>query len=165
MPRPTAATILTTALLVLACGSIARFPPTSPPIATSPPPIPALLDRPTASASPTSLALQGPYVLFAGQNIGVWLANPDGSYPTQVSDQWHFGFDLHHALSPRGDHLALVTQNEAGLDLVEITLPDGATRTLAHLISITPDQLTLDPTSEKSIAAMMIGEYDTVAWQ
>jgi dipeptidyl aminopeptidase/acylaminoacyl peptidase len=165
MPRPTAATILTTALLVLACGSIASFPPTSPPIATKPPPTSAPPELPTATATPAGLALQGPYVLFAGQNIGVWLANPDGSYPTQLSDQWHFGFDLHHALSPGGDRLALVTKNETGLDLVEITLPSGASRTLAHLISITPDQLTLDPTSEKSIAAMMIGDYDTVAWQ
>jgi hypothetical protein len=104
-------------------------------------------------------------VLFAGQNIGVWITNPDGGFPTQLSDQWLLGFDLHHALSPQGDRLALVTQNEAGLDLVEITLPDGAARTLAHLISITPEDVTFHPTSETSIAAMMIGGYDTVAWQ
>ena len=162
---PTAATILTTALLVLACGSVASFPPTFSPIITNPLPTPLPPDRPTTQATPAGLALQGPYVLFAGQNIGVWLANPDGSYPTQLSDQWHFGFDLHHALSPRGDRLALVTQNEAGLDLVEITLPDGVSRTLAHLITITPDELVLNPTSDESVAGMMISQYDTVAWQ
>ena len=162
---PPAAAILTTALLVLACGSVAGFPPTSPPIATKPPPTPAPPDRPTTTATPAGLALQGPYVLFAGQNIGVWLANPDGSSPVQLSDQWLFGFELLHALSPNRDRLALVTQNEAGFDLEQILLPGGASRTLAHLISITPDQLALDPTSEKSIAAMMVSQYDTIAWQ
>jgi dipeptidyl aminopeptidase/acylaminoacyl peptidase len=148
----------------VACGTIPPSTLPSAPSATSI--LPTSPGAPSAAAAtPAGLALQGPYVLFAGQNIGVWLANPDGSYPTQLSDQWLFGFDLHHALSPLGDRLALVTKNEDGLDLVEIALPDGAWRTLAHLISITPDQLALDPTSEKSIAAMMIGEYDTVAWQ
>src|SRR3972149_3699775 len=141
---PTAAAILTTALLALACGSVASFPLTPP---------------------PAGLALLAPYVLFAGQNTGVWIANPDGSFPTQISEEWLFGFDLQHALSPQGDRLALVTQNEAGFDLVEITLPDGAWRSLAHLIEITPDDLVLHPTSGASIAAMMISQYDTVAWQ
>ena len=162
---PTAAAILTTALLALACGSVASFPLTSPPIATQPPPTFAPPQLPTATAPPAGLALLGPYVLFAGQNTGVWIANPDGSFPTQISEEWLFGFDLQHALSPQGDRLALVTQNEAGFDLVEITLPDGAWRSLAHLIEITPDDLVLHPTSGASIAAMMISEYDTVAWQ
>lgn len=162
---PTAATILTTALLALACGSVSSAPPTVPPIATNPPPTRSPPDRPTATATPAGLAPHGPYVLFAGQNIGVWITNPDGSFPTQVSDQWLFGFDLHHALSPKGDRLAIVTRNEEGYDLVEVTLPDGSSRRLAHLLSITPDELTLNLTSETSIAAMMIGEYDTVAWQ
>ena len=162
--RPATAVFVAAVVAAVACGTI---PPSTLPTAPSATSIlPTSPGEPSAgTAAPAGLASQGPFVLFAGQNIGVWLANPDGSFPTQLSAQWHFGFDLHHALSPGGDRLALVTRNETGLDLVEITLPDGATRTLAHLIRITPDQLTLDPTSEKSIAAMMIGEYDTIAWQ
>src|SRR3970282_467973 len=73
---PQAAAHLPTALLALACGSVASFPLTSPPIATQPPPTSGPPELPTATATPAGLALLGPYVLFAGQNTGAWVANP-----------------------------------------------------------------------------------------
>jgi hypothetical protein len=102
--------------------------------------------------------------LFAGQDNGIWIANPDGSFPTQISDQWLFGFDLHHALSPLGERLAVVTRDDQGYALREILLPDGDSRTLARLIDITEDEEAV-LTSDKAIAAMMVSGYDNIAWQ
>jgi hypothetical protein len=102
--------------------------------------------------------------LFAGQDNGVWIANPDGSFPTQISEQWLFGFDLHHALSPRGDRLAVVARDDLGYALNEILLPSGESRTLARLLEVTErEEAAL--TTQKAIAAMMISSYDNVAWQ
>jgi len=42
---------------------------------------------PTATLLPeaTSLNASGPYVVFAGKG-GIWITNPDGSFPTQISE-------------------------------------------------------------------------------
>jgi dipeptidyl aminopeptidase/acylaminoacyl peptidase len=101
--------------------------------------------------------------LFAGQDSGVWIANPDGSFPTQISEQWLFGFDLRHALTPGGDRLAVVTRDEQGYVLQEILLPGGESRTLARLIEITAEEEAV-LMSEQAIAALMISSYDNVAW-
>jgi hypothetical protein len=151
------------ALAVVACGSTVPSPASAPSRATATAPT-RVPPQPTSTATPAGLAPKGPYVVLAGQNIGVWIANPDGSYPTKLTDQWLFGFDLHHALSPRGDRLATVARNEEGYDLIEIRLPDGQTQRLAHLMSITREEEAV-LTSEKAAAAMMISGYDNVAWQ
>jgi hypothetical protein len=136
---------------------------TVPPSPTLPPVTPTPL-TPTGTPAPTSLNPTGPYVVYAGQG-GIWISNPDGSFLTRITDLAINLSDLRRAISPPGDRLALVVSNEAGLDLVEVTIPTGETKTLAHLLDITSDELTTDPTSAKAFAAYAISDYDSVAWQ
>ncbi len=115
---------------------------------------------PSETPAPTSLSASGPYILFKGQG-GIWLTNPDGSFPTRLSEIDVQG-DFRHAISPTGDRMALVVQNDAGLDLVVVKIPNGERESIAHLISIAPNE---DLTSPKSFATYAIRDYDSVAWQ
>jgi hypothetical protein len=122
-----------------------------------------LLTEPSATPLPTSLNPDGPYILFEG-NGGIWLANPDGSVPTRVFDQG-LGSpfrDLHHALSPTGDRLALIRTTDSGADLEIVHLPDGEVETVIHLAERPEpvDQLTLE-----GLAFHAISNYEMVAWQ
>jgi len=122
----------------------------------------SLPPTPTPTSAPTSLNATGPYVIFKGAG-GVWVTNPDGSFPTRVSEYKIHG-DLHSAISPRGDFLALVISNDQGLDLVLVKIPSGETETIAHLIDSPPAE-NYDPTSANSFATYAIRDYESVAWQ
>jgi len=126
-------------------------------------PIPTNTPQPTDTPAPTSLNTTGPYIVFEGQN-GIWITNPDGSFPTQV-----LGYgsqeDLRTAISPTGDRIALVVETDQGLDLVIVKIPGGDTETIARLISITHADETNYPTSEKTFATYAIRDYADVAWQ
>ncbi len=126
------------------------------PSSTPAPPVPT--DTPAPS-----LNVNGPHILFKGQ-AGVWISNPDGSLPTLVTEIQVQG-DLRNAVSPAGDRLAVVVQNDLGLDLVIITIPGGETETIAHLISIAPGEDYSDPASAKGMAYLAIRYYDSLAWQ
>src|SRR3989304_8287243 len=78
---------------------------------------------PTDTPAPTSLNTSGPYILFEGRN-GIWISNPDGSFPTRLSEIEVQG-DLRHTISPAEDRMALVVQNDQGLDLVMVNIPGG----------------------------------------
>jgi Tol biopolymer transport system component len=106
----------------------------------------------------------GPYILYGGEG-GIWISNPDGSFLTKITDLPIDLDDLHRAISPRGDRMALIVSNDTGLDLVEVKIPGGETKTIAHLLSITHDELISYPTNMKSFAAYAIRDYDNVAWQ
>ncbi|HET7145060.1 MAG TPA: hypothetical protein VFI68_13660, partial [Anaerolineales bacterium] len=107
----------------------------------------------------------GPYVLFSSA-AGIWITNPDGSYPTKISDQNLDRQDLRRAISPNGDRLALVVRNDQGLDLIEVGIPAGETKLIAHLLSVTPEELMNDPLNTKAFASYAISDfYDNVAWQ
>ncbi len=136
---------------------------TAAPSPTAPPsPSPAPL---AATDTPASAGLNphGPYVLFQAQS-GVWIANPDGSFPTQLTSLPGSG-DLRAALSPAGDRLALVLQTETGLDLVLVSLPGGATETIARLSPLSPVEAEQDVTSAAAFALYAIRDYNSVAWQ
>ncbi|HEX7620715.1 MAG TPA: hypothetical protein VF359_05895, partial [Anaerolineales bacterium] len=136
------------------------------PTDTSTPPTPTDTSAPltpTNTPAPTSLNATGPFIMFKGQG-GIWITNPDGSFPTLVSDVQVQG-DLRHAISPAGDHIALVVKNEQGLDLVLVNIPGGKTETIAHLISITQAEEYANPTSPKAFATYAIRDVDSVAWQ
>jgi len=143
----------------LALGSLVPSPSPAPltPTETSAP------LTPTKTPAPTSLNAMGPYIVFKGQG-GIWMTNPDGSFPTQVSDYQVQG-DLRHAISPAGDRMALVIQNDQGLDLVVVKIPGGEKETIAHLITITSAEENSDPTSQKAFATYAMLDYDSVAWQ
>ncbi len=126
----------------------------------SPSPAPLTL---TNTPAPTSLNATGPFIIFKGQS-GIWIANPDGSFPTRVSE-YEIQGDLRRAISPTGDRMALVIKNDQGLDLVVVKIPGGEMETIAHLISITRDEELGDPTSPKAFATYAIRDYDSVAWQ
>ncbi len=133
--------------------------------------IPTNTLQPTDTPAPTSLNATGPYIVFAGPS-GIWITNPDGSFLTQVSGSGTHGIwttdpegELRTAISPTGDRMALVVENDKGLDLVVVKIPGGDTETIAHLISITRADLTNYPTSEKAFATYAIRDYADVAWQ
>jgi hypothetical protein len=119
---------------------------------------------PTVTPAPTSLNETGPYIVYGGEG-GIWISNPDGSFLTKITDLPIDLDDLHRAISPSGDRMALIVSNDAGLDLVEVKIPSGATKLIAHLLSITRDELISYPTNMKSFAAYAIRDYDNVAWQ
>ena len=118
---------------------------------------------PTDTPVPASLNATGPYVAFKGQS-GIWLTNPDGSFATRISDDAS-QVDLHGAISPSGDRLALVIRNDQGLDLVLVKIPSGQSETIAHLIRFTAQEQAASATSAKAFAAYAIRDYDSVAWQ
>jgi hypothetical protein len=139
------------------------LPPTNTPLvstttATSLPP------TITSTPAPTGLNPTGPYVIFFAHS-GIWITNPDGSFPTRISDyELSSALDVHRFISPTGDRLALVTNNEQGLDLVIVKIPSGEEQVVAHLIDAPPAGY-YDPTSANSFATYAIRDYDSLAWQ
>jgi hypothetical protein len=78
---------------------------------------------PTHTPAPTGLNPTGPYLIFKAHS-GIWITNPDGSFPTRLSDYDITSvLDLHRLISPTGDRMALVISNDQGLDLVLIKIP------------------------------------------
>ncbi len=129
-------------------------------------PIVRATDTPISSApttAPASLNASGPYVLFAGPG-GLSISNPDGSFLTQVSNLDFSESDLRQTVSPKGDRAALVVRTDQGLDLVLISIPSGETKTIAHLLDVTQNELTTKPTSGLSFAYYAIAQYNSVAW-
>jgi hypothetical protein len=117
----------------------------------------------TATAGPDSLNPDGPYVLFEGYG-GLWIANPDGSFPTRVSDvglQNPF-VDLHRAISPEGHRLALIHSTDEAAELVILHLPDGETERVIRLAD-RPGYESM--TTLEGLAFHDIVRYDNLAWQ
>jgi len=102
--------------------------------------------------------------MYAGPK-GIWISRPDGTSLTKLTDLGLDGIDLRRVRSPNGDRLALIVQTEKGLDLVEVLIPGGETKTIAHLYSITNDELIANPTSPEAFTAYAIRDYDNLAWQ
>lgn len=121
---------------------------------------PAATDTP----APASLNPTGPYIVYGGTG-GIWISNPDGSFLTKVTDLDIGLHDLRRLISPQGDRLAAIIANDQGLDLVEVKIPGGETKTIAHLFSITPDELSADPVSAKAFTTYAIRDYDNITWQ
>lgn len=118
----------------------------------------------TPTPAPTSLNTEGPYVVFFGSN-GIWITNPDGSFPTMLSDvEITANLDEYRLISPTGDRLAFVTSSDQGLDLVIIKIPSGEQEVVTHLIDSPPAGYE-DPTSANSFATYAIRDYDSLAWQ
>ena len=122
---------------------------------------------PTATYTPvpTSLNASGPYVFFFGHG-GIWITNPDGSFPTRLVDMdiYHGDLDWRRNISPTGDRMALVVSSDEWLDLVIVKIPSGESETITHLIS-RPSPENYDPISPNSFATYAIRDYDSVAWQ
>jgi hypothetical protein len=106
----------------------------------------------------------GLYTMYAGPE-GIWISKPDGNSLTKLTDLGIDRIDLRRVRSPNGDRMALIVQTDKGLDLVEVLIPGGETKTIAHLYSITNDELTANPTSARAFTAYAIRDYDNVAWQ
>ena len=118
----------------------------------------------STSTPPTGFNPTGPYVVFSGSD-GIWITNPDGSFPTRLTDSGPAAGDLHQLLSPSGDRLVYVAQNETGLDLTEVKIPSGEVNIVSRLLDITFDEVAGNPTSAKAIAYYAIKDYDSLAWQ
>lgn len=111
----------------------------------------------------TELNQDGPFVLFSGDS-GLWLSNPDGSMLTKLTDFSVGMADLYSLISPSGDRVVFVAQDENGLILVEVLLPSGKSRILSRLLDIKQDDLINDPTGKKALAYYAISNYPSVAW-
>jgi hypothetical protein len=118
---------------------------------------------PVITPAATGLNPTGPYVLFGG-SAGLWLTNPDGSFLTQLSSMDVSTYDLHELVSPSGDQLAFVGEDDKGLDLYLVSIPGGEMKKVAHLLDLTSEDL-LDATSPKSIVSYAITGAPNVAWQ
>lgn len=169
---------VTTLLLILILSLSCRFltstqtptpvtvtePPTeTPPSAVTAPVVSETPLAPTSAPVPTSLNSTGPYIVYGGTR-GVWISNPDGSFLKKVTDLDIGIHDLRRLISPKGDRMALVVSVE-GLDLLEVKIPSGETKTIAHLLDVTSEEITSHPTSPKAFAAYAIRDYDDIAWQ
>ena len=131
------------------------------------PPAPTMTATTSIPAPPPTLTQSVPAglsTMYASPK-GIWLSNPDGTSLTKLTDLGTDGIDLRRLRSPNGDRIALIVQTAEGFDLVEVMIPGGETRTIAHLYSITKDELIADPTSERAFTAYAIRDYDNVAWQ
>ena len=106
----------------------------------------------------------GLYTMYAGPG-GIWISKPDGSSLTKLTDLGIDRINLSRVRSPNGDRMALIVQTDKGLDLVEVLIPGGETKTIVHLYGITNDELTANPTSTRAFTAYAIRDYDNVAWQ
>jgi hypothetical protein len=116
----------------------------------------------TNTPAPAGLNEAGPFIIFKGQN-GIWITNPDGSFPTRISE-YEIQGDLYSAISPTGDRMALVTSNDQGLDLVVVKIPGGEIETITRLLSRTRED-EADATSPKAFVTYAIRDYNSVAWQ
>jgi hypothetical protein len=148
-------TILMVLLSCTFANSLLKREETAPP---PPLPLPST-EEPVLS----NLNADGPYVAFKGMS-GIWITNPDGSYPTKISDHELQG-DLRQAISPNGDQIAYTVKNEQGIDLVVVDIPSGDEEKIAHLISVTSEDEVTDPTGTKSLVSNAIRYYDNVSWQ
>lgn len=161
--------IIVTALALLLSISCTVFTPKDNSNATSTP-LPLITVTPpplelTPTSLPASLNVTGPYILF-GSATGIWIANPDGSFLKKISDLTIDLQNLHRAISPNGDRLALVVRNDQGLDLMEVRIPSGETKLITNLVSYSENELVNDPLSTKAFASYAIsGYYDNAAWQ
>ena len=114
--------------------------------------------------TPTPSIPAGLYTMYAGLE-GIWISKPDGTSLTKLTDLGTNRIDLRRVRSPMGDRLALTVQTEEGFDLVEVLIPGGETKTIAHLYSITEEELIANPTSERAFTAYAIRDYDNLAWE
>jgi hypothetical protein len=98
-------------------------PPTQP---VSPPIVPThpVVEPPTEEAG--VLTPTGPWLVFETHQ-GLWIANPDGSGLTQLTDKADWGEYLSHSLQPGGNLVAFIsgTIESQNMDLHALTLPDG----------------------------------------
>jgi len=164
--KPLSTSLFFILLALLSCKPF-RTPSLREPVPPTPTeeviPTTATVPPPIATPAPASLNASGPFVIFEGTG-GIWIANPDGSFPTRVSTYEVRG-DLRGAISPRGDQVALVTSVDQGLDLVMVNIPGGESETIARLINLTRNEEIENLTSPEAFATYAIRDYDSVAWQ
>jgi hypothetical protein len=144
---------------------------TPPALEATPSPTPSPESKPTRTEpaptpSPEGLNPAGPYAVFAGSH-GIWITNPDGSFPTRLADQGlgNEELDLHDALAPQGDRIALISADKTGLNLITIEIPGGRTRTVSRLLEVTQSKLRLNSLSPEAFAYRAVTEFPNLAWE
>jgi hypothetical protein len=118
------------------------------------------------TTAPTGLNPAGPYAVFEGAS-GIWIANPDGGFPTRIADQGagNDSLNLRDLIAPRGDRIALTVKGEKGVDLVIVEIPGGRTVSTTRLIDITRRELAVNSMTPKAFAYYAITGYPNLAWQ
>jgi len=134
------------------------------PLALAPVTETPLVAGPASAPAPTSLNPTGPYVMYAG-SYGIWISNPDGSFVTRLTDLAVERDDLHRLISPQGDRMMLIAVNDQGIDLVEIKIPSGETKTISRLYGMTPAEVAADPKGARAITYYALADYQNVTWQ
>jgi hypothetical protein len=175
------------ALLICSCGGLPAASGTGAAaietgllkITSTPSPANALISSPTPSTesspaeiqteksgAPSGLNPAGPYAVFEGAR-GIWIANPDGSYPTRIAEQGagNGGLNLRNLISPRGDRIALTVTGETGVDRVIVEIPGGRVQSTTRLIDVTRRELQVNSMSPKAFAYYAITGFPNLAWQ
>jgi hypothetical protein len=121
---------------------------------------------PQETTAPTGLNPAGPYAVFEGTG-GIWIANPDGSFPTRIADQGigNDNLSLPAAISSRGDRIAITVKDATGLNLSVVEIPSGNVKTIARLIDITRKELSINSLTAKAFAYYAITGFPSLAWQ
>lgn len=122
--------------------------------------------QPQATTAPTGLNQAGPYAVFEGAS-GIWIANPDGSFPIRIADQGigNDNLSLPAAISSHGNRIALTVRDATGIDLAVVEIPGGDATTVARLIDITRKELSINSLTAKAFAYYAITGFPSLAWQ
>lgn len=108
---------------------------------------------------PEGLNSKGPYILYGGP-VGVWISNPNGEYLTHLFSG-EFQNDLRDAVSPDGKHLALVTKDDHGYELILVEIPGGQLIKVAQLL----DGYGEDMEDPKTFVEQALQRHNILAWQ
>ncbi len=117
------------------------------------------LTVPGDTPEPEGLNPVKPYIVYGGEG-GVWVSNPDGRFLTQVYEGRYYTA-LEEAISPDGSKLALVTQDQEGINLILVSIPDGEQEHIAQLLA---GPIT-DAASDRAFASYAILDTPNLAWQ
>jgi hypothetical protein len=147
----------------LASPGLSSLPPSREPSQSS---TPAATNTPMEPPPASGLNPSGPYVVFEGDR-GIWIANPDGSFPTRISENGigNDGRELRAAISPGDGDIAAVVTGKTGVDLALIEVPSGRTRILSRLVDITRNELAMNSMTPEAFAYYAITGFPNPAWQ
>jgi hypothetical protein len=168
-PTPAAKLPTATATTIATATALAEFAITLPVEPSATPPQSTQTSAPPLFPTPDHLTSQAPWLVVSTSN-GIWVANPDGSWLTQLSKAPITSpSSLAPAIAPGGTKLAYVTSSSENqyVDLVLhlLDLSSGKDTTLTALTSQTTAVNPQSGPGDNNVeAARAIVDLDSLAW-